>query len=110
MVRHRRSRGWWARTVAGFSASGLTQVDFCRRVGVDRSTFRKWQRDLGAAGTTDPAGALVRVELDGWPSTRGTARTLVAAVGYAELRFEEGTDAGYVGAVVTAIGQAMGRC
>ncbi len=43
-----RSRGeaFWRRTLAEQRHSGLTQLEFCRRHDLPRSTFQRWRRRL----------------------------------------------------------------
>ena len=44
---------YWARLVAAWEKSGLTQAAFCRRRGVKAVTFAWWKRRLGGAAAPD---------------------------------------------------------
>lgn len=97
---------YWARLVAAWKKSGLTQAEFCRRRGVKAVTFAWWKRELGgaaapnrrrrrgrptsgqraAAGGTRRAGAkFAEVVLPGRVLTTGAARSVspdTPATGY----------------------------
>lgn len=64
MVRHvgrraaeRSRREHWRRLISEWSASGQTQVAFCRARGLNAGTFAWWKRQLhrGERGTTESA-------------------------------------------------------
>ena len=50
----------WQRLVSQWSASGLSQAEFCRRRGLQAVTFSWWKRKLGKA----PSPAFVEVDPD----------------------------------------------
>lgn len=124
MSNPRRTRAWWSKTVAEFSVSGLDRQAFARRVGVHPDTLRYWLRELGEAGVRPPSGAAAFVEVEltdagsaplpaqavQVPQASDGARSVAIVVGPAELRFEVGTEPRYLGALVAAVAQAMGRC
>jgi len=113
MANERHSQAWWRKTIAEFTSSGLNRQDFAARRGVHPESIRQWRRKLGAVPVIIAASAaspgLVRIEL---PEVESDAMPAVvqAMVGPAELRFTIGTDAAYVGALIAAIGRAVGRC
>jgi transposase len=41
---------YWARQMAAWKRSGLSQVEFCRREKIKGGTFAWWKRQLGKAG------------------------------------------------------------
>lgn len=107
MSGQRHSSAWWRKTIAEFTASGLSRYDFAARRGVHPESVRQWRRKF--RDVAQPRAAMVRVEL-AEPAPVAAPALLGAVVGPAELRFAVGTDASYVGAVVAAIAQATGRC
>ena len=38
---------YWRKQVDGWSVSGLSQAEYCRRSGISLSTFQYWKRRLG---------------------------------------------------------------
>jgi hypothetical protein len=75
---------YWARMVAAWERSALTQAEFCRRRGVNAVTFSGWkgrllsQADSGSSST----GRRSVKELTGKPVAHGA--------GFVELRLPEG--------------------
>jgi hypothetical protein len=49
--RVRRTESEWRAIVRKFESSGLSQVAFCRKVGVSRQRFRTWRERLTAETT-----------------------------------------------------------
>ena len=47
--RIRRSADQWASVLSDQRASGLSQVEFCRREGIALSTFARWRQRLSGA-------------------------------------------------------------
>lgn len=47
---------YWARLVASWRKSGLTQAEFCRRRGVKAVTFAWWKRKLGGTAEQPNSG------------------------------------------------------
>jgi hypothetical protein len=93
---------WWRKTIADFTASGLSRQDFAKHRGVHPESIRQWHRKLRDASVP----ALVRVELpQATPAVSSAVLEIV--VGPAELRFVVGTDTTYVGALVAAIARAV---
>lgn len=110
MARPRRSRAWWQQTVTEFLASGQSRAAFAARRQIHAETLRHWQGVLARKAPASPRGdGLVLLEVGEAAPAPGPA-VLEATVGPAELRFLAGTDARYIGAVVAAIAQAVGRC
>jgi hypothetical protein len=78
--RRRRTRAEAEQVVAGYEASGLSRVEFCRERGLSQATLARYlkrRRETGA-GTTG-AGGFVAVELTG----AGSGVSEVAASGLA---------------------------
>ena len=95
---------WWRKTIADFTASGLSREDFAKRRGVHPESIRQWHRRL----RDESVPTLVRVELpEATPAV--SSSVLEVVVGPAELRFVVGTDTIYVGALVASIARAV-RC
>ncbi|MFQ5700158.1 MAG: hypothetical protein ACE5IL_17990 [Myxococcota bacterium] len=54
--RIRRTAGEWREILARFDGSGLRASEFCRREGLSRSVFCKWQRSLRNTERREPTG------------------------------------------------------
>ena len=59
---------FWAETIAGFTASGLSVRAFCRSRGLHEKRFYTWRRHLGLSpvappGPTAPARPLIPVRV-----------------------------------------------
>lgn len=44
----------WKKTLTRFEASGLTQVDFCKREGIGIWSLRKWRERVGRRPAPEP--------------------------------------------------------
>jgi len=67
--RIRRSADQWSSVLSDQRASGLSQVEFCKREGVALSTFARWRQRL--SGVDQPTSGDERwIELSDLPGTR----------------------------------------
>ena len=67
--RVRRSREEWEQILKRYQKSGLTEVAFCERENLSRSSFTHWKRRLRDAGTDDHAFVeLTAIEKPAYPS------------------------------------------
>ncbi len=53
--RVRRSREEWEGILTRHRSSGLSELAFCRREKISRSSLAKWRRRIGDAGSNDGA-------------------------------------------------------
>ena len=44
----------WKKAVGRFEASGLTQVEFCKREGIGLWSFRKWRKRMAELDGREP--------------------------------------------------------
>lgn len=54
---------YWTEHIANWRASSLSQVEYCRKHGLAKSTFRLWKRKLAAAKNNTAAPVIVPVSL-----------------------------------------------
>ena len=67
--RIRRSADQWSSVLSDQRASGLSQVEFCKREGIALSTFARWRQRL--SGAEQPtSGEEPWIELSDLPGTR----------------------------------------
>lgn len=52
---------YWADHIADWRASSLSQVEYCRKRGISKSTFGLWKRKLAAGGSKEEAPTVVPV-------------------------------------------------
>jgi transposase-like protein len=95
MKRH--PRAFWVELVAELEAGAATG-DVARRHKVRETTLRWWRTQLRR-----PATGPRLLPVVAGPAARA-GRHVEIAVGDAVLRFEEGTDVGYVAALARAVG------
>jgi hypothetical protein len=67
--RVRRSADQWAGFLSDQRASGLSQVEFCKREGIALSTFARWRQQLAGADEST-AREEPWIELGDLPGTR----------------------------------------
>jgi len=106
MGKHR-DRVWWQEVISAWAPEVVGAREYGEQVGVSAGSLYRWRSKL-AVREADSEFSLVRVEVAESPP-EGTW-SLTAVVGPATLRFEVGTDAGYVAEVVAAIARAVARC
>jgi hypothetical protein len=102
---HRRSREWWADTVARWRRSGLTAAEFAARHGVRATTLRWWssrQRDRVTRAEHGRTAVPIEIAV---PSAGGAGAggTLTIDVGGVVVHCEVGADVEYVAALVKAL-------
>ncbi len=110
MAAERRTRNWWAATVARWKRSGLSAREFAAREGVSERTLTWWSSMLrrgtralrGSAKTT----AIAPIEIEVPRAASASADTLLVeiAVGEVVVRVAVGADVEYVRSLVTALG------
>ena len=86
----RRGHAFWARTIAKFEQSEMTQPEFCRREGLAFGTFQNWRRRIRKEQTS-----LVRVEFT------ATSRVEAELPSGIRLRFAD-AEPGFIAAVLKA--------
>lgn len=96
-MREAYGREFWERVVREVEA-GSTRAEVAARYGVAGSTVGHWVRRLERERAAKPTATLVPVRVTG-----EARRRVAVAVGAARIEFEEGTDPGYVAAVVRAM-------
>ncbi len=118
----RHNRRWWRDAVARWQQSALTAGQFAVANNICPDNFRWWRREIAREQAPAPAAEhlqLVRVDVTGLASVGDCVQAatavlppqmVLAHVGPAELRIAVGTDVAYVGALIAAIGQAVGPC
>jgi hypothetical protein len=106
MKHTRRSKHWWQQTVEKWRRSRTTAEEFAAKLGVKAGTLRWWSYALKAdARPRRAASAIVPIEIAVPANERvQPARTIELATGKAVLRFESGTDVGYIAAPARALG------
>ena len=67
--RIRRSPDQWSQVISDQRASGLSQVEFCKREGIALSTFARWRHRLSGAEKAT-SGEAPWIELSDLPGTR----------------------------------------
>jgi hypothetical protein len=101
----RRTREEWAALVEKLEASGGSVERFCTKHRVRASTLKWWRwrlrHERRPAALAMPSARLLAVDVIDIAPPRPT--TLVIAASGLELRVEVGTDAEYVGALVSAL-------
>lgn len=110
MATVRRTRSWWASTVARWRRSGLSAREFGAREGVSDRTLAWWSSTL-RHGTRATRGSMVLatvapIEIEVPRVTIVPARNSAVEIAVADIvvRVEVGTDVEYVGALVAALG------
>jgi hypothetical protein len=105
----RRSRSWWAKTVARWKASGLSASEFSAREDVVERTLRWWSSTLRRdtrAKRGSPRIEPIAIELvPSAPTFASPGGAIEIAIGCAHLRVEVGTDVAYVAALVRELGE-----
>lgn len=106
MIRTRRSKSWWQKTVAQWRRSGQTAEVFAAAAQISARTLRWWSsalvRDTRAA---HGSSAIVPIEIE-VPRAAAVAEVsapVEIAVGDVKVRCAVGTDPGYVVALVRAL-------
>ena|SRR5579859_5693521 len=102
MARERRSRAWWAETVARWKSSGLTAEQFATGESLQVRTLRWWSSELqrdtvrthGASGT-EPIEIAVEAA-----TVAGAIEIAVAGV---VIRYRPGADVAHVASLVRAL-------
>ncbi len=109
MAAERRSRSWWANTVARWKASGLSASEFAARERVVERTLRWWSSALRRdtrAERGSPRIEPIAIELvSSAPTFASSGGSIEIAVGRARLRVDVGTDVVYVAALVRELGE-----
>lgn len=106
MKHTRRPKIWWQQTVEKWRRSGATADEYAARIGVKAGTLRWWSYALKAdAPQQRAASAIVPIEI-AVPTTACVrpARMIELGISNAVLRFETGTDVGYIAALARALG------
>lgn len=107
--RERRSRSWWAQTVARWKRSGLSASEFAAREGVVERTLQWWSSTLRRdtrAERGSPRIEPIAIELvPSAPTFASSGGPIEIAVGRARLSVEVGTDVAYVAALVRELGE-----
>ena len=52
---------YWTEHIAGWRASGLSQMDYCQKHGISKSTFGLWKRKLATAANKADAPIIVPI-------------------------------------------------
>ena len=95
----------WARVVAAFEKSGLTQAEFCAIRGLNVGTFRSWlyrlRNEQGVVRGREESGPKL-VELVALPE-RPEDSACVVRVGGTEVRFSVRPEVEYLGALLRAV-------
>ena len=98
----KRSREFWARLIAEYETSGLTQVEFARRHRVAESSIQRWRSLLSRAGARAPERTgFVEVKADD-----GRPAVEVRLAGGVTIRFGQATDARLIADVAQHIARA----
>lgn len=107
--RQRRSRAWWAQTVAQWKRSGLSASEFAAREGVVERTLRWWssalRRDTRAERGSPRVEPLAIELVRSAPAFASSGGPIEIAVGRTRLRVEVGTDVAYVAELVHGLGE-----
>ena len=78
----------WKKAVGRFEASGLTQVEFCKREGIGLWSFRKWRKRMAELEGREPGFIEVTpVPVQKVPQRAATSLVVELAGGIV-LRFE----------------------
>jgi hypothetical protein len=80
---------YWTEHIADWRASGLSQMDYCRKHGVSKSTFGLWKRKLAAAKNNTDAPVIVPVSLGPIPEAPLSKPIRLSVGGYC-LEIEAG--------------------
>lgn len=88
----------WAEVVAEYQQSGKTQKDFAEEKGLVVATLQSWIYRAKRSG-----GGVKLLPVRVKEAARAERQLEVELGGGARLRFEEGTDCGYVAALVKAL-------
>lgn len=102
MARRKRTRAEWTKVIARYRASGQTAEVFAAKHGLAVSTLRWWSSELRPvrpATTTDQIEVREVIVAE----SVGSSGSFEIGVGPVVMRFETGTDPGYVTALVTAL-------
>ena len=96
-----KGRAEWARVVASFEKTGLTQAEFCAMRGLNVGTFRSWVYRLrNEQGRKEGRPRLV--ELVAAPE-RTEDSACVVRVGATEVRFAARPEVEYLGALLRTV-------
>lgn len=99
----RRNRSEWKAIIGTFEGSGDSHEGFCSKHRLRIGTFRWWLYELRRTSVV-MAGAplMLPVEVTTPAPPRGRSELVVAVAG-AEVRFDVGTDIGYVAELVAEL-------
>lgn len=92
--------------LAQFAASGLTQAEFCRRVGLSAATFSTWCRKTTRGGNSanDTVGGFARVQVaPPFPAMPTGAAIIVQVDDGLRVTVPVGTDAVWLGQVLSGL-------
>ena len=104
-VRRRRSRAEAEQLVAGFEASGLSRVEYCRKQGLGLATLDRY-RKRPARGSPAPGNRWVAVEVSGTGPTaesRGSSGLAVALPGGRRIEVGRGFDSRTLGQLLSVL-------
>ncbi len=102
MARERRSRGWWADTVARWKSSGLTAEQFATGENLQVRTLRWWSSEL-QRGTVHTHGSSGAEPIEIAVEAAAVAGAIEIAVGDVIVRYRSGADVAYVASLVRAL-------
>jgi hypothetical protein len=102
MAKIRRTRAEWLTLVSEWRESGKTAERFCSKLGIRPVTMKWWAWKFDGERVVPSTTELVPVRLATKPIV--SAGMFELELRDARLRFEVGTDPGYVAAVARAIG------
>ena len=105
MKRERRSKEWWAATVARWRRSNASASAFAESADVNEATLRWWATQLSRGSRAEHGLAVRPIEI-AVPAAGvavSASETIDIVVGHATLRVRVGTNVDYVAALVMAM-------
>jgi transposase-like protein len=103
----RRGREFWERVVAEVESGGVTRVDCARRHRVRVGTLLGWlyrlRRERGEADGGSKSGEVRLIPVEVTPRSYGSIAVELRLGHDVALRFDTGSDVGYIAALVTAL-------
>jgi transposase-like protein len=102
----RRGEEYWRKAIKEQAESGMSAARYCRKHQLQRGTFLRWRRRLGADG---PGGhELVEIGERAAAPTRCVESTLeLRLAGDIRIAVHSGTDLSFVGSLIAAIRRAI---